>query len=217
MLIFIPLTVVLGLLFLPSRQFGYVILATVILSLIPFLLHFERKETNGKTIIIIAVMIALSTSGRLLFAFIPGFKPVTAIVILTALYFGAEAGFLTGALTAVISNFYFGQGLFTPFQMFAWGFIGLTAALLAKPLLTNKILLIIFGFLSGFVYSLLLDVWTAQMVNNGFNFEKYFSAISIAFLSQAFVYAVSNVLFLLLLAPSVGKILKRIKTKYGLK
>ena len=53
-------------------------------------------------------MTALSVLGRILFAMIPAFKPVTAMVVITAMYFGSEAGFLTGALSAVISNFYFG-------------------------------------------------------------------------------------------------------------
>ena len=56
--------------------------------------------------ILIAVMVALSAVGSLIFAWAPSVKPVTALVILTAMYFGPQAGFMTGALTAVISVSY---------------------------------------------------------------------------------------------------------------
>src|SRR5690625_7953059 len=90
--------------------------------------------------VVFAVLIALSSISRVLFAPIPVFKPVSAIVILTAIYFGAEAGFLVGALTALLSNIYFGQGPWTPFQMFAWGIIGLIAGLpfIREKLINNR-------------------------------------------------------------------------------
>src|SRR5690625_3847939 len=110
--------------------------------------------------VVIAVMIALAVVGRFLFLAIPGFKPVTAIVIITAVYFGAEAGFLVGALSALISNLYFGQGPWTPFQMFAWGAIGLIAGLpfIRIYLMRSKWLIMLFGAFSGVLFSLLMDI-----------------------------------------------------------
>lgn len=67
---------------------------------------FERKQHTATKLVLIAVMVALSVVGRMLFFYVPGFKPVTAMVIITAIYFGGEAGFMTGALTALISNFF---------------------------------------------------------------------------------------------------------------
>src|SRR5699024_12206733 len=79
--------------------------------------------------IVVAVLTALSVVGRFVFVALPGFKPVAAIVIITAVYVGSEAGFLVGALTAFISNLYFGHGPWTPFQLFAWWVIGVIACL----------------------------------------------------------------------------------------
>ena len=98
-------------------------------------ISFEKGKNDARRIVIIAVMTALSVAGRFVFAPIPFFKPVTAIVIITAIYLGSEAGFITGAFSAVVSNFYFGQGPWTPFQMLAWGLIGFLAACLLKNLL----------------------------------------------------------------------------------
>src|SRR5699024_11969342 len=133
----------------------------VILTLIPFFLTFEKKDSSIRYMVIIAVMTALSVVGRFLFAAIPGFKPVTAIVILTAVYFGAEAGFLVGALTALISNIYFGHGPWTPFQMFSWGLIGFVAGLpfIRAMLRKNKLLLIVAGLFAGVFFSLLMGFW----------------------------------------------------------
>ena len=143
LLLAIPLVVVLGSTVFGGKQYAFLSLAVAVLACVPFFLSFERGENGGIRLVLVAVLTALSVLGRLLFAVLPGFKPVTAMVILTAMYFGSEAGFLTGALTAVLSNFYFGQGPWTPFQMFAWGMVGLLAGLFAKRLRASRVTLCI--------------------------------------------------------------------------
>ena len=71
-------------------------------------------------------MAAMCVVGRTAFSIVPlpNFKPVTAIVMITGIAFGPEAGYLTGALAALLSNFLFGQGPWTPWQMFSWGIVG---------------------------------------------------------------------------------------------
>ena len=101
-------------------------------SSLPFFLVFEKKRPQAREMVPIAVMAALAVVGRAAFAVVPlpNFKPCSAIIIITALAFGPEAGFLTGALTAFVSNFIFGQGPWTPWQMFTWGLIGFLAGIL---------------------------------------------------------------------------------------
>ena len=82
--------------------------------------------------LLIAVMAAIAVVGRMAFFMLPQFKPVTAIVIITGISLGAEAGFLTGAVAGFVSNFFFGQGPWTPWQMFAFGIIGFLAGLLFR-------------------------------------------------------------------------------------
>lgn len=210
-----PLIVLCGVFFLGDRKYAFVSLALSVVACIPFFVSFEKGKNDARRIVIIAVMTALSVAGRFVFAPIPFFKPVTAIVIITAIYLGAEAGFITGAFSAVVSNFYFGQGPWTPFQMFAWGLIGFLAGLLAKRLLESKVLLIIFGALSGVVFSFIMDVWTTLWADGTFNIARFIASITTA-APFTVVYMVSNAIFLLLLTKPIGRKLQRLKTKYGI-
>lgn len=90
----------------------------------------KRKNHRQEKVVVIAVMIAMTVASRMLFAFSPGFKPVSAMVIICGMAFGRESGFLCGSLSAVASNFFFGQGPWTPFQMLAWGMIGWISGIL---------------------------------------------------------------------------------------
>lgn len=211
----IPAVVLGGALIFRDRQYAYITLCVAVLSCLPFFLHFERSANDVKRLILIAVMVALSVAGRMLFAPLQHFKPVTALVIITAMYFGSEAGFLTGALSAVLSNFYFGQGPWTPFQMFSWGMIGFFSGLLAPLLRRSRIALCIWGGIGGMLYSFLMDIWTVLWADGYFNLPRYFAAIASAVPVTA-VYVVSNILFLLVLAKPIGKLLARMKTKYAL-
>ena len=213
--VLIPAVVILGAILFEDRQYAWISLCVAILSCLPFFLRFERQEANAKRMILIACLTALSVLGRIIFAPIPAFKPVTAMVVITAMYFGSEAGFLTGALSAVISNFYFGQGPWTPFQMFSWGIIGLIAGLISEQLKKSKIVLVIYGILSGVLYSFLMDIWTVLWEDGFFNLSRYFAAL-VSAVPFTVVYAVSNVVFLLIFDRPIGKILNRIKTKYAL-
>ncbi len=209
-LLFIPGVIALGVFVFREKQYALISLAVAVLALALFIAGFERKKTGTRRLIIVAVMVALSVAGR----FIPFFKPVTALTIITAMYLGGEAGFLVGTLSALVSNFYFGQGPWTPFQMFAWGLIGLVAGILSSPLKKSRVFLLIFGFISGMGYSLIMDVWTVLWYNGAFNPALYITALSTA-VPYTLLYSVSNVIFLWLCARPFGEKLERVKIKYG--
>ena len=208
--VLIPAAVIVGLLVLEQRQHLLVTLAVVLLSLLLFLCSFEKRAVGVRRQVIIAVMIALSVAGR----FIPFFKPGTALTVITGVYLGGESGFLVGALAAVISNFYFGQGPWTPFQMLAWGLIGLFAGLLSRPLRRSRAAIIVYGVISGIVYSAVMDVWTVLSYDSGFTWSLYGAALLTA-LPHTALYAVSNFIFLWLCARPFGEKLERVKKKYG--
>ncbi len=210
----VPAVILCGALLFEEKQYAWISLCVTALSCVPFFLCFEKRETSTKRLVLIAAMVALSVVGRFIFTSLPGFKPVTAVVVITAMYFGSEAGFMTGALSAVISNFYFGQGPWTPFQMFSWGLIGLIAGLLADPLKRSRIVLGIYAVISGIMYSLLMDIWTVLWVDGTFNFTRYLAAV-VSATQFTVIYAVSNLIFLMLFIKPIGKTLERIKTKYG--
>ena len=161
--------------------------------------------------VLVSVLTALSVAGR----FIPLLKPVAAMTILSGVYLGGEAGFLVGALSAVISNFYFGQGPWTPFQMFAWGLIGLIAGYLSRPMQKSRGLLLLYGLIAGIAYSFIMDIWTVLWADGYFNLSRYAAAV-ISAAQFTIIYAVSNVIFLLVFSKPIGKILERIKEKYRL-
>lgn len=215
LLLCIPIIVILGAVIFREKYYAWISLCVAVITCLPLFYCFERKESSSKELIVIAVMVALSVAGRFIFAWLPGFKPVTAMTIIAAVWLGKEAGFAVGSFTAVISNFYFGQGPWTPFQMFAWGVLGFIAGLLSKQLQKRKITLYIFGAFSGILFSFVMDIWTTVWAEGDFRISRYI-AILVSSLPVTIEYAVSNVIFLLILAKPIAEKLDRIKKKYGL-
>ena len=212
--VLIPLVVFAGVFVFKENMYAWITVACVILALILFYASFDKKIVGTRRMVIIAVMTALSVIGRAVFSMIPAFKPITSIVIITAIWIGPESGFLVGSLTAVISNFQFGQGPWTPFQMFAWGMIGLIAGYLGDPLRRSRVALAVYGAFAGIAYSMIMDVWTVLWYGEGFKWELYVVALATA-VPYTIGYAVSNVIFLLVLGRPFGEKLQRVKIKYG--
>lgn len=197
---------------------GYALSATIviILSLLPFVAGFEAGKQKARDIVPIAVMAALAVVGRLAFAAIPSFKPMTAIVIIAGVVFGPQAGFLTGAVSALVSNFFFGQGLWTPWQMFAWGLCGLAAGLIGKTRLgKNRIFLSFFGFVSGYLFGIIMNIWHIIGFVRPVTRASVI-AVMVASFSFDITHAVSTTIFLLLLGKVWIVKLERIKVKFGI-
>ena len=207
----IPAAVVAGTLLLGGRQSLFFSLLIAALTVLLFLAGFERRSVGTRRLVVVSVLIALSVVGR----FIPFFKPVTAITVIAAVALGAESGFMVGAFSALLSNFYFGQGPWTPFQMLAWGMIGFLAGMLSRPLGKHRVLLVLYGALSGIVFSAVMDLWTVLWYQGSLEVDLYLAAL-LAALPHTALYAVSNVVFLLLLAKPFLEKLGRIRLKYGI-
>ena len=209
-LVLIPAVAVCGSVLFSEQKHIFVSLVVAFFSLVLFITGFERKMTGTRRMVMVAVMTSISVLGR----FIPFFKPITALTVITAMYLGGEAGFLVGSLSALLSNFYFGQGPWTAFQMLAWGLIGYVAGLIAERLKRNRALLLTYGVLSGVAFSLIMDVWTVLWYSAGFDLELYLASITAA-IPHTILYAVSNFVFLYFLAKPFGDKLERMKIKYG--
>lgn len=207
------LTVWLGVSIFAEKQYAFISLILAVLSCMFLITGFDKRHMHIRRLVMIAVMTALSVLGRFLFAAVPGFKPMTAIIVLTGMYLGYEAGFLCGAGTALLSNFYFGQGPWTPFQMLAFGLLGLLAGLLGKPLKSSRIWLVLYGIFAGVAYSFMMDVWTVLWAYDGFSVKGYLAALLTA-VPYTVAYALSNVVFLLLIRKPFGSRLNRMIVKY---
>lgn len=206
----IPAVVLAGALLFDKGAYLWISLAVAVLSLVLFVAGFEQKAIGTRRTVLVSVMIALCIVGRL----IPFFKPVTALIVLCAVYLGPQAGFYTGAAAALLSNFIFGQGPWTPFQMLAWGLIGLFAGLLASPLQKSRVYLLLYGLLAGIAYSAVMDVWSVLWMSGSIDPQAYLAALATA-LPHTALYALSNLLFLWICAKPIGDKLQRIKIKYG--
>lgn len=211
----IIICILLGVVSFRDRKYNVVSILIALLACVPFYFAYERRRGNIRRMVILSTLIALSVIGRVL-VFVPGFKPVTAIVILTGMYMGAEAGFLCGSLSAILSNMFFGQGPWTPFQMLAWGSVGFIAGVpFTRKFLKNRITLSLYGGMTGILYSLIMDIWTVLSFEGEFSISRYIVAITAA-IPVTVEYAVSNVIFLWVLRKPIGEKLQRIKVKHGI-
>src|ERR1700748_1062030 len=107
---------------------SFLILAGVLLGGFAW---YERSRPPAQVVALVAALAALAIAGRIAFAAFPNVKPTTDIVIFAGYALGPAAGFAVGALAALVSNFWFGQGPWTPWQMAAWGLCGILGAALA--------------------------------------------------------------------------------------
>lgn len=201
-----------------SRVYYFISLVIMVYALIPFFMVFEGRKPQAREMIVLATMAALACAGRAAFFMLPSFKPIVAIVIISGIAFGGEAGFLVGAVTMLVSNFLFGQGPWTPWQMFAMGFIGfLTGILHQKGLLPAKRLILCFyGFLvTFFIYGGIMNPAALFMSVYEFTWSGLL-AIYISGVPVDLVHATSTFLFLWIGARPLLEKLQRIKIKYGL-
>jgi len=189
----------------------------ILLSCIPFFARFEYKENKAEEIVLIAIMAAAASVSRIPFAALPGgVQPVSFIIMVTAYVFGAETGFMTGAVAAIVSNLFLGHGPWTPWQIFSWGMVGFITGIIRKtPFMKNGVLRMITGFIFGFMFGMIMDFWTVLNIGENLSFQIWFGYFQAAFIFNL-AHALSNVFFLLLFFIPFVKILERIKKKYGL-
>lgn len=135
-------------------QINWGFLSTVIIVVLLILSYacFRRQE-GSKELALIAAMSALAGLGRVPFAMLPSVQPTTFLVIMSGAVFGGRVGFFVGATAALVSNFFLGQGPWTPWQMLAWGLVGITASLFCRRDAMRKPLpMAIFGAAWGFLF-----------------------------------------------------------------
>ncbi len=199
-----------------KRGYAFISMLFIILSMLPFLMIYEMKKPQAREWIPLAVMSALAAIGRVAFTPVPFFKPTSAIIIITASVFGPEAGFLTGAMSALASNLFFGQGPWTPWQMFSWGIIGfLSGYLIKKDIINSKVKLYIFGGFTGFIFGWIMNIWTATGYLYEFSWDSFFSLYISSFIPDL-THSISTIIFLKFLYDPWRAKLKRLKLKFGL-
>ena len=217
-LIMVPLTILFGTYFLGDRKYYFISLLIILETLLPFFMAFEKRKPKAREVVIISVLCTLAVVGRTAFFMLPEFKPVVALVIISGICFGGETGFLVGSMTAFVSNFIFGQGPWTPWQMYALGIIGFASGILFRKdtFLKTKVFLSVFGFLVTLVlYGVIMNTASVLMVTTVPTADMLKTAYIMGF-PVDMIHAISSAFFLWFLSEPMIEKLERVKIKYGL-
>ena len=202
-----------------DRKYYITSVLIIFYAMIPFFVSFESRKPQARELVTIAVLCAIAVASRAAFIMLPAFKPIIGIIVIAGMAFGARAGFLVGAVSAFVSNFIFGQGPWTPWQMLAFGVAGFLAGLLhERGILKSdkKIQVTIFGgLLVMLIVGPLLDTSTlfmmASMVDTSSALTVYMAGVPVNA-----VHAAAVMLTLFLLTKPMMDKLDRIKVKYGM-
>lgn len=193
--------------------------AVIIIACTVFLLGFEKRKPQTREIVTLAVMSAIAVAARAAFMIIPFFKPMTGIIIITGMAFGPGAGFLTGTVSAFVSNFIFGQGPWTPWQMFAYAMAGLLAGVLYKCNVIHerkRVQTSVVGFsLVVLIVGPILDVCSVFTMGGKISWEYVISMFASGLIPNIIHGAATFVTLFLLCKPMMEK-LNRMKVKYGM-
>lgn len=224
-----PVLALLACAYLQIEQSALLTLLVGCAALAVFFCGFEAGRPALRQVMPTATLAALAAAGRILFAPIPDFKPVSAICIIAGVVFGKHSGFMVGALAALCSNFFFGQGPWTPWQMYAWGLVGYIAGALAKSGVfeldegqdkprfgLGAVVLLCYGFLSGLGYGFILNSWYIVAFLVPITWQGALAAY-LAGLPLDLTHSIATVIFLSALYLPWKRKLERIKRKYALR
>ena len=208
--------VVLWQIFFSNTNYYLVSVLIIIVSMLPFFSSFEKSEHTSKDITLIASLTALAVVSRAVFYLVPQVKPIAAVVGVSGAVLVAKRGYLIGALSMFVSNFIFGQGAWTPFQMVAMASVGLCFGLVFDYIKPTKISLSVVGFLSVLIlYGLIVDLSSVLYFNSDMTF-KGIVAIYASGVPFNLVFAGVTALFLYFFGETFIKKIERINIKYGI-
>lgn len=176
--------------------------------------YYERSRPSARTIAVIATLAALAAVARIAFAPLPSVKPTTDLVFFAGFTLGGPPGFAVGAIAALTSNFFFGQGPWTPLQMLAWGAIGLVGAGFGRMLsgqVRRFVLAAVCAF-AGLFYGVIVNVgqWLMLSGDQG-------SASLIAYCSSSLLFdlahAIGNAVLCVIFGPALVRALRRFRSR----
>ncbi len=168
----------------------------------------ESGPGSAVELALIGALGGLAAAGRVLFAAVPGVQPVTVIAIAAGAGLGARAGMAVGAVAALVSNLFLGQGPWTPWQMLGWGACGVVGAL-ARPLLRRRLAFALVASLLGLGFSALMDVWL------WLSFYPHTAAAALAVIGRGLPFDAAHALGNLVIAAAAGPELRRLLERYG--
>ena len=177
---------------------------------------FEASRPPLRQLMPTAVLAATAAAGRVLFAPIPDVKPVSAIAVIAGATLGRRSGFMVGAVAALVSNFFVGQGSWTPWQMYAWGLVGYLGGVIAdRGLLERGGVLYAWGFLSALMYGAILNGYYVLGFVRPLTWPSVLAAYAAGFPLDC-VHGVATAAFLAAIWLPWGRAIRRVVAKYDL-
>jgi energy-coupling factor transport system substrate-specific component len=175
---------------------------------------YERSRPPSQVVALVAALAALAIAGRIAFAAFPNVKPTTDIVVFAGYALGPAPGFAVGALAGLVSNFWFGQGPWTPWQMAGWGLCGVMGAALALGVrnASRLTLAAVCGF-AGIAYGLLLNFSLMATYGGDLSIQR-FLALEVRAIPFDLAHAIGNVAFALLAGPAMVRMLVRFRERF---
>ncbi len=197
-----------------NATFASVVVLSV--ALLAGFVWWERTNPPSRLLALVATLAALAAIGRIAFAPIPNVKPTTDIVLFAGFALGAAPGFAVGAVAALSSNFFFGQGPWTPWQMAGWGLVGLLGAGLARVApRAGRVQLALACAFAGLLYGELLNasLWV--------NYSDHSVAALLAYMGRGVpfdaAHVIGNVAFCLAFGPAFVAALSRFQTRMSVR
>ncbi len=186
----------------------------LVLALAAGFAWYERSHPSSKVLALVATLAALAVVGRIAFAPLPNVKPTTDIIVLAGYVLGGAPGFAVGAVSAVASNLFFGQGPWTPWQMGAWGACGLLGAALARASRRKlrRVPLALWCGVAGLGFGAIMDFSTWVTFTGQHTLDQYLviSGVSLTF---NLAHAIGNVMFCLAFGPALVRALERYRER----
>lgn len=196
-----------------QQNWGLISVAIIGIAILFFYRCFEQSHISTREIAVIAVLGAIAALGRVSLAALPNIQPVTFLVIISGYVFGARTGFMVGSTAALASNFFLGQGPWTPWQMFAWGLAGSSAAYFKAAFPGGgKWPFLIFQFFWGYLFGCIINFWTWTAFISPLNWQSFLATYAASLWFDT-LHAAGNVLFHLFFGSGVIKALYRVKRK----
>ena len=181
-------------------------------ALVLFLVSYERSKPALRQVLPAATLAAVAAAGRVLFAPVPYVKPVSAIAIVAGATLGRREGFMVGALAALVSNVFFGQGQWTPWQMYAWGLVGYLSGVLP---LERRWAPYAWGVASALLYGLLLNGWYVVGFVRPLTWAGALAGYA-AGIPFDVVHGIATAGFLVVVWGAWGRSIRRVVAKYAL-
>ena len=199
-----------------SGKWSIAAILVAALAVLAFYFEFDNAAESAKEIALVSMLGTLSAVLRVPFAPIPSVQPSTFLIICIGYVFGPLAGFMVGATTPIISNFFLGQGPYTLFQIFAWGLVGLGAGYLGRLNLIGRGLLaalILYGIFSGYLFGAIMNLWDWVTYAYPLTWSTYMARSTLSFWFDTF-HATGNVLFLWFFGAKTIAILERFRRRF---